>query len=158
MPTKREVVAQQVIEVIPLVARTLASELRRPGHTLSPVFHCGLLAILASRQHNLSELAEKHGVSAATTSDSITALVGRGWVSRVRDPHDRRRVLIELTPAGRDVFDVIRSAAEARVAELLASLSSDECDQLLAGLAMLRTILARGEDSTQSSEWERNLA
>jgi len=151
MSKKTEAVARQILEVIPLVMRTLASELRRTPHALRP-HHLGLLPMLAGRQHNLSELAERHRVSPATMSNSITALVDRGWVSRVRDPHDRRMVLIELTPAGRAELNKMRSAAEARLAALLASLSPEECDHLLAGLAMLRTVFARAEEKTQSSE------
>jgi DNA-binding MarR family transcriptional regulator len=142
--------------VIPLVMRTLGLELRRTGYAMRPV-HLGLLATLAEGQHNLSELAERWAVSRPTMSNSVTALVERGWVSRVRDPHDRRMVLIEVTPAGRAVLEEMRSAAEMRLAELLASLSPEECEELLTGLAVLRAVFDRVGESSQGSDRQADL-
>jgi DNA-binding MarR family transcriptional regulator len=142
MSTKLQSAVREVLETIPLVMRTLYAEFRHTEYALPPV-HFRLLHILAGHPRNLSELAGKQRVSPPTMSNSITTLVERGWVKRVRDPHDRRMVLIELTPAGRAVLSGIRREAEARVAELLAPLSPAECDQLLAGLAILREVLTR---------------
>ena len=148
MSTKTHIAARQVLETVPLVMRTFHAELRHMEYGLAPV-HFGLLVILAGHPRNLSELAERRKVSRPTMSNSISRLVERGWVKRVRDPHDRRMVLIELTPAGRAVLSEIRCAAEARMAELLDSLSPAECDQLLAGLAVLRTVFARVADNSE---------
>ena len=151
MPTKTQTAVRQVLGVIPAVMRTLASELRHTEYTLAPV-HFRLLVILAERPRNLSELAERQAVSLPTMSNSITILVQRGWVGRVRDPQDRRMVLIELTAAGRAVLSEIRGEIEVRVTELLASLSPTECDQLLAGLAILGGVFSRAAENTQSAE------
>lgn len=151
MSSKAQTAARQVLEVVPLVMRTLASELRRTRHTLAPV-HFRLLVLLAERPHNLSELAERQSVSLPTMSNSITILVERGWVKRVRPSHDRRMVVVELTPAGRAVLKEILRPVEARVAELFGSLSPAECDQLLAGCAILRAAFSRAVEHTQSSD------
>ena len=151
MSRKAETAARQVLEVIPLVMRTLASEIRRTRHTLAPV-HFRLLVLLAERPHSVSELAEKQAVSLPTMSNSITTLVERGWVERVRPSHDRRLVLVELTPAGRGVLREILRPIEAHVTELLASLSPTECDQLLAGCAILRAAFGRAAEGAPSSE------
>ena len=143
-------VVRQALEVVPLVMRALALEMRQTRPALRPG-HFRLLAMLAVRQHNLSELAERHSVSLPTMSRSVTALVERGWVRRTRDPTDRRMVLIELTPAGRAVLDRMRSEAEARLTECFASLSPQECDQLLAGLAVLRAVFAHAENGARAS-------
>jgi DNA-binding MarR family transcriptional regulator len=149
--SKAETAARQVLEVIPLVMRTLASEMRRTRHTLAPV-HFRLLVLLAEHPHSVSELADKQAVSLPTMSNSITTLVERDWVKRARPSHDRRLVLVELTPAGRAALKEILRPMEARVAELLASLSTTECDQLLAGCAILRAAFARAGEDTCSSE------
>jgi len=147
MSSTTQAVVRQVLETIPLVMRTLASELRHTGYTPAPA-HFRLLFILASRPHNLSELAEKQAVSLPSMSNSITTLVGRGWVKRVRASHDRRVVLIELTPAGREVLGDIQCRVEARMTELLGSLSPAACDQLSVGLEILRSAFASvAEDS-----------
>jgi DNA-binding MarR family transcriptional regulator len=75
-------------------------------------------------------------------SNSISVLVERGWVNRVPSSDDRRQVLLELTPDGRTVLVEIKSRAEARVAEVLGKLSSDDLASLSAGLAVLEQAFA----------------
>lgn len=151
MARKTRIAARQVVEVIPLVMRTLALEMRSTGYLPAPV-HCPLMVILTEGPHNLSELAEIQAVSLPTMSNSISALVERGWVTRVRAPYDRRMVLVELTPAGRAVLQDVKRSVEGRVGRLLASLSPAECDQLLTGLQVLRGCFARPPDRVQSLE------
>ncbi len=146
--------AREVLEIIPLVMRTVAAELRRAGQAPS---HFRLLAMLAHRASNLSELAEKHAVSLPTMSNTISTLVERGWVKRTQAAHDRRQVLIELTPAGRTVLAAIRRQAEAHVAELLAPLSQSERKTLLAGLAILREVFEASVPTHEGSPYlEKN--
>lgn len=136
MSDKTQLVARQVVEVIPQVMRTLALEIRSTGHLPLPA-HCPLLVILAERPHNLSELAEKHAVSLPTMSNSISRLVERGLVTRVRAPHDRRVVRVELTTAGKAALELMRRSVEERLARSLVNLSPEQCDEVLAGLEAL---------------------
>jgi DNA-binding MarR family transcriptional regulator len=142
METGRESAARCVVEVIPRVMRTLAQEFRSTGYLPAPV-HCGLLVSLAERPYNLTELAEKHAVSLPTMSNSINALVERGWVSRSRDTEDRRMVVVELTPNGRAILDKTTYSVAGRVGRLLASLSPEECELLLSGLEILDECFSR---------------
>jgi len=139
--TEVKAVAQAIIKVIPQVMRTIGAERQFSGHAMLPA-HLHLLAILANHPCNLSELAVRHAVSLPTMSNSISVLVERGWVNRVPSPDDRRQVLLELTPDGRMVLVEIKSRAEARVAEVLGALSSDELAELAAGLAVLEQAFA----------------
>jgi len=126
--------------------RTLAAELRRTGHPVAPS-HFRLLGMLAYHSCNLSELAARHAVSLPTMSNSITTLVEQGWVKRVPAVHDRRMVLIELTPAGQAVLAEAERQAEVRMTELLAPLSKADHDTLLAGLAVLRDVFGAATES-----------
>ena len=47
-----------------------------------------------------SRLAEAAGLSAAATTAMIDRLEAKGYVRRVRDDADRRRVIVEMTEAG----------------------------------------------------------
>lgn len=47
------------------------------------------------------ELSEGTGLSSAATTSLIDRLEHKGFVRRVRDPGDRRRVLVEMTEDGR---------------------------------------------------------
>lgn len=141
LSTPIEACAQQVVAVILLVMQTLASEMRRTEPGLAPA-HLRLLTVLAQRAHHLRELAEVQEVTLPTMSSSVTTLVERGWVSRIRDARDRRMVLIELTPAGWAVLEDIKGKIEAHVGEFLGPLSATDCQQVLAGLAILRAAFA----------------
>src|SRR5688500_1926544 len=91
--------ARDVLQVIPLVMRTVAAQLRASGELPAPA-HFPLLSLLCSQPRTLSELASLQGVSLPTMSNSITAMVRRGWVRRMspgRPPADRRVVMIEVT-------------------------------------------------------------
>jgi len=142
MATGRESAARCVVEVIPLVMRTLALEMRSTGYLPMPA-HCRLLLLLAERPHNLSELAERQAVTLPTMSNSISTLVERGLATRLRAPHDRRMVLVELTPDGRAVLRKMVHSVEGRIAERLGCLSSDQDSQIIAGLEALRSCFAR---------------
>ena len=88
--------ARQTLDIVPLVMRTIAAQVRRGGSSLAPS-HFRLLDMLAHCPCNLSELARRQGVSLPTISDSITVLVDRGLVPGRPSGHDRRIVNLELT-------------------------------------------------------------
>jgi len=132
-------ISQQILEIIPLVMRTVAFELRQTEYVIVTP-HFRLLWMLNIRSFTLSELAEHQAVSLPTMSNSITILEERGWVTRLRSDIDRRKVLIELSPAGRDVLRQVRHQAERRVAEHLSKLAAAEVQTLLAGLCVLRDV------------------
>ena len=66
-----------------------------------------------------------------------------GLVARVRDEHDRRRNLVQLTPAGKRALDRLDRQVEEAQAALLDPLSASERQQLLHLLT--RLVEAHGE-------------
>ena len=66
-----------------------------------------------------------------------------GLVARVRDEHDRRRNLVELTPAGKRALDKLDTRVEEAQGALLGPLSASERQQLLRLLT--RLVEAHGE-------------
>jgi DNA-binding MarR family transcriptional regulator len=62
----------------------------------------------------------------------LNELEAPGWVERKRDPNDRRRHVVDLTPAGREALQRARAAQDTLEDELLAGLGEDERDQLRA--------------------------
>src|SRR5262252_5551768 len=114
--------ARDILQIVPLVMRTVAAELRAAGELPAPA-HFGLLSILSERPRMLTELASIQGVSLPTMSNSISAMVERGWVRRTAPAEtDRRIVIIEVTPTGRAALERVARAAEGHLAEVLAPL------------------------------------
>jgi len=133
--------ARDILEIIPLVMRTVAAELRAAGELPAPA-HFGLLSILSIRPRMLTDLASMQGVSLPTMSSSISAMVERGWVKRGAPEDDRRVVMIEVTATGRAALERVSRAAEGHLAEVLAPLDVPARRRLQGGLGILRKVFA----------------
>src|SRR5436190_23433424 len=83
------------------------------------------------------ELAGHMGVTAATMSLSIDRLERKGYVVRLKDAKDRRRVHVRLTSAGVRVREASSVLDAARVEALVARLSEQERARAIEGLALL---------------------
>ena len=114
--------AREILEIIPLVMRTVAAELRAAGEMPAPA-HFGLLSILSVRPRMLSDLASLQGVSLPTMSNSISAM-------------------IDVTPTGRAALERVSRAAEAHLADVIAPLDLPARRRLTGGLGVLRKIFA----------------
>ena len=134
--------ARDVLEIIPLVMRTVAAELRSAGELPAPA-HFGLLSYLNEHPRTLTELAALQGVSLPTMSSSISAMADRGWVRRAAPERDRRTVQVEVTPTGRAALERVARCAEAHLADVLAPLDAPSRRQLHNGLGVLRKVFAR---------------
>ena len=133
--------ARDILQIVPLVMRTVAAELRAAGELPAPA-HFGLLSLLSERSRMLTELASIQGVSLPTMSNSITAMVDRGWVRRTAPGADRRVVIIEVTVAGRSALERVAKAAETHLAEALADLDLASRRRLQGGLGVLRKVFS----------------
>src|SRR5215210_763839 len=133
--------AREILKIIPLVMRTVAAELRAAGELPAPA-HFGLLTMLSVQPQTLTELAARQGVSLPTMSNSITAMVHRGWVRRLAAANDRRMVTIEVTSAGRAALERVGRAAETHLAVVLAPLDATSRRRLQAGLGVLRQVFS----------------
>ena len=133
--------AREILEIIPLVMRTVAAELRAAGELPAPA-HFGLLSVLSIRPRMLTDLASLQGVSLPTMSSSVSAMVERGWVKRLAPEDDRRVVMIEVTATGRAALERVSRAAESHLAEMLAPLDVATRRRLLGGLGVLRKVFA----------------
>ena len=134
--------AHQILDFAPTVMRTVASELRQTDHLLASV-HFRLLWLLERHPSTLSELAERHMVSLPTMSNSVTFLEERGWVARKRSSEDRRRVMIDITPEGRDVLVQSRQHMDEKVAQIIGGLSVEEQAKVSEGLSILQEAFIR---------------
>lgn len=85
----------------------------------------------------LNDLAKHMGVTAGTMSLTIDRLERKGYVVRLRDASDRRRVHLRLTAAGVRVRQASSVLDPPRVEAVVARLSDQERDDALRGLALL---------------------
>lgn len=85
----------------------------------------------------VGELAEHMGVTPSTMSLGLDRLERGGFVMRMRDPGDKRRVRVLLTPAGARMKGAGSVLEPERVRAMLRRLSADERAAALDGLALL---------------------
>ena len=100
----------------------------------------------------LGELAEHMGVTPGTMSIAVGRLVQQGYVARVLDPADRRRVQLRLTEAGVRVRAANSVLEPELVADMLGELAPAERSAALDGLAALaRAAVAAQQRRTRTS-------
>ena len=78
-------------------------------------------------------------VTSGTMTNRVDRLAARGFVERLPDPHDRRGVLVRLTPEGRAAVDGAFEALLDAERQLLADLPARDHKQLV---GLLRSLLA----------------
>jgi MarR family transcriptional regulator for hemolysin len=101
-----------------------------------------VLASLKGGLHDKQgEIAEAVGIEGPTLTHHLNRMESAGLVTRTRDPENRRRHRVELTPEGEQTFFELLGAVRAFDERLRAGLSEEE-------LATLRTLLDRLVDNT----------
>jgi DNA-binding MarR family transcriptional regulator len=83
------------------------------------------------------DLAAHMGVTAGTMSIAVDRLERKGYVVRLKDATDRRRVHVRLTTAGVRVREASSVLDPSRVEALVARLTEGERTQAIEGLALL---------------------
>jgi DNA-binding MarR family transcriptional regulator len=129
--------SEQLAAIERLLLRVSWTELRRFAQQLSgfgltvPQFFVLRSILRREQQPTMTALATDTLQRFATMTGIVGRLVKLGLVARHRDISDRRRVLVDLTPAGRDVLGRVRRSREQRLRETLAHLPPQDARELL---------------------------
>lgn len=107
----------------------------------------GQFAVLAALKmhglHTLGELADRERVTAPSMNRTVNGLEEAGYLTRTTDDDDRRKVNIELTPAGLDVVQETVRRRDAWLESVLADLDDDEREVLARAAALMRRVAER---------------
>jgi DNA-binding MarR family transcriptional regulator len=131
-----------LLDILPRLMRFVHHGLR--GHPLT-LQQLRVLGALIEGEHSPSEVASELGIRPPTVTGLVGSLEHQGLISRRRDPMAWRVILLDLTPAGRDVYHTIMLAARRRLGGLLADMSSIDQASLRHTLAALGEALERTE-------------
>ena len=122
------------------LSRILEPQSRGGSHaSLSEVMALGELAEVERMSQD--ELAQRLGLEKSTVSRLVAGLVDRGWVSRARNPDNRRLYRLQLTDDGHAAATQIGKELRARHTELLNGLTPAERHGLTIGLAGIARVL-----------------
>jgi DNA-binding MarR family transcriptional regulator len=89
--------------------------------------------------------AEMH-ISTATMTTVLDTLERNGYIVRQPDPADRRRVLVDITPAAQAVLDQVLPAVQQQVTAALSPLDDQALHTLLQSLAAANDALESAPD------------
>jgi DNA-binding MarR family transcriptional regulator len=140
-PAGSEPMLLYLVKQVELAVRSHLDNLLRPAG-LTALQYTALTVLERHPDMSAAQLARNSFVTAQSMADMITALEGRGLIERHRDQADRRRLVVDLTSAGRELLDNNRDQVAALEKRMLAGLGSDETSQLRRSLHACRANLA----------------
>jgi DNA-binding MarR family transcriptional regulator len=97
---------------------------------LHPYHHAILAVIDQGERQTQGEIADALGYDRGQLVGLLDELEDVGLVERRRDPNDRRRHIVSMTPAGKKMLTKLRAVSAKLDEEFLAALDADEREQL----------------------------
>lgn len=137
--------SQLLVDVEARVVRAQMAAVRTDHGVLWCLFDNGPLSV--------SEVGRKLHLTSGAVTTAIDRVERRGWVFRRRRPGDRRMVTVELTPAGRMVFERVDPELQTRLGDLFSGLDEVERAQLA---FLLEKLTIEGKKSDRGEQSRQN--
>jgi DNA-binding MarR family transcriptional regulator len=136
--------AQQVLEAVPLVMRTIRGQLRshRSADISVPQFRA-MGYIDRNDGASLSDLANHIGLTLPSMSKLIDGLVTRKLVTRTSHNLDRRRICLSLTPLGRDELRDAHRFTEKYLADQMSGLDDADLRTITHAMQVLKSLFSQ---------------
>jgi DNA-binding MarR family transcriptional regulator len=152
METKRRGLAQEATDLLVLLSGILIGLKKRPSpgggkhDELREAFEkselgerhvAPLMTLIISGPASVSELAERIGLTPATTSLLVGELSRAGFVERREDEADRRRTIVSIDPSIEEVVHPLLQETVTPLVRGLDRMSAAQRTQLMDGLRIL---------------------
>jgi DNA-binding MarR family transcriptional regulator len=146
MNVSTDLLARELLEVVPLIMSTIRAELRRhQDGGLSLAEYRVLVYLRGRRDVSLSALAEHIGLGLPSMSKLVDGLVADGLISRTEAPGDRRRLALCLTDAGAVRVEGAVAATQAALSQTAADMDMEQRRKVFEALEALRSLFIRTE-------------
>jgi DNA-binding MarR family transcriptional regulator len=93
----------------------------------------------------MGELSRELGVPLSTATRTMDWLVNNGYAQRLPDPNDRRIVRVELTEAGKDIYQTINTFMLERVEQAMSQFTPTERETFV---SLLNKVLNAFEEAS----------
>lgn len=145
-----EALAETAVQLLPAIGRALFAALSDIGtaHGLTPAQVKVLLQLGARGQMTVGEIAAGLACSMPAASELVDRLVDAGHLVRASDPTDRRRVLIDATPASAHIAAELHALRQAQMRDALGRLAPEERPVFIKSLQALAAALTAGVDAS----------
>jgi len=134
-----------LMKQVELAVRSELDDIARPAG-LTALQYTALTVLERHPDLTAAHLARHSFVTGQSMADMVTALLDRDLIERHRDPADRRRLVIALTPAGRRLLGRLRPKVAALQRRMLSGLSDEQAGDLRYLLEQCREALRTDED------------
>ena len=102
-----------------------------------------ILTLISEPGVSGADITNRWAMEKMAVNRAVQRLVDAEYVTRSRDPDDRRSYRLALTAKGTKLHDKIAPTANKRYAELISSVPREELDAMV---ATLQTMIARAEE------------
>jgi DNA-binding MarR family transcriptional regulator len=128
-PTGPEPMFMYLVKQLELAIRSRLDDIIRPSG-LTALQYTALTVLERHPDMSTAQLARNSFVTSQSMADMITNLESRGLIQRNRDQADRRRLVVALTPEGRQLLDRNRDAVTEMEAQMVAGLTHTQITRL----------------------------
>ena len=131
----------QVIEVIPLIMRTIRIKFRERRTGNINVAQFRVMAYLNNNTGaSLSDLAYSVGLTLPALSSLVDHLVSRNLIAREKSLEDRRKITLSLTQEGQKELNTAYQYTQRFLEEKLSSLSDEDLEIIIRSIQILRNL------------------
>ncbi|HTP02137.1 MAG TPA: MarR family winged helix-turn-helix transcriptional regulator [Anaerolineales bacterium] len=135
--------AQQVLDTVPLVMRTVRAQLRTHRRADISVPQLRAMGYIDRNDGaSLSDLANYIGLTLPSMSKLIDGLVARKLIGRAADSRDRRRICLSLTPLGREELRAAHRSTERFLADQLSGLPDEDLKTVSDAMRLLKAVFS----------------
>jgi len=138
MPVSVDKVAQELLEVVPSMMRTIRSKWK--AGPICGVSHAQFRTLMFIQKHPgmaLQDVARHLGLTSPTTSTLVDELVNRQLVLRELSTEDRRKITLTLTAQGQQTLEEVFEHSHRHLAGYLSPLSTEETKIVFQALKLL---------------------
>lgn len=136
-----------ILELMKSINKSINKELgcKLGFKKISPSIMTIMIHLMEGESKTLKELSKDVGLANSTVSEIVDRLVKEGYVHRIQDKEDRRRVLISATDKALKIKEDIQKRHREYLEDILCGVSEEDMDTVLKGLIKLNEIVKGSE-------------
>jgi len=133
----RAVVNELLVDIFNRILAIEGESLKEKGVKLSMSEIHVLEAITKTDEPTMTNIANKLGITVGSLTVSVNTLYQKGFVSRDRDPEDRRKVIIGIQPKAEEVLEKHNEFHNEMINSIFNDLKVEEDELLISSLRKL---------------------
>jgi DNA-binding MarR family transcriptional regulator len=143
--------ANALLDLVPLIMRNIRSKVRRHSGPELSVAQFRALAFLGRNDRvMLGDVANFLALTLPAASKLVDGLVGVGFATRVIDPDDRRKVILDLTAAGRRKYGAALKDTADFLSERVSELNDSERTAVARAMTALNRVFTEDPPETRN--------